>query len=96
MDYDEPCPLELLDKSKIIMWHVYILRCSDETNYTGCTNDLDDRLKRHNNGNIHYTKSRLPIELVVYTTFTDKYKAFEFEKYLKSGSGRAFSKRHFL
>ena len=73
------------------MWHVYILKCCDGTYYTGCTNDLTDRLKRHNRGDISYTSSRLPFELVTYIVFTNKYKAFNFEKYLKSGSGKAFS-----
>jgi predicted GIY-YIG superfamily endonuclease len=74
-------------------WHVYILKCSDGTIYTGCTNDLKKRLIRHNNKHIHYTKTRLPVEVVSYITFYDKYKAFDFEKYLKSGSGRAFARK---
>ena len=72
------------------MWFVYILKCSDNTLYTGCTSDLDDRLKRHSKGENTYTKYRLPVNLVSYTAFNDKYKAYEFEKYLKSGSGKAF------
>lgn len=78
------------------MWHVYILKCSDESNYTGCTNNLENRLKRHNSGQVRYTQNRLPVEVVTYITFPDKYKAFNLEKYLKSGSGRAFAKRHLL
>jgi len=73
------------------MWHVYILKCCDGTYYTGCTNDLTDRLNRHNRGEILYTSSRLPFELITYIVFKDKYKAFTFEKYLKSGSGKAFA-----
>ena len=72
------------------MWFVYILRCSDEKWYTGCTQNIDERLRRHNAGEVPATKSRLPVELITYIAFTDKYKAYEFEKYLKSGSGRAF------
>lgn len=78
------------------IWHVYILLCADGTHYTGCTSDIDERIKRHNQGQVYYTKSRLPIRLMFYATFTDKYKAYEFEKYLKSGSGRAFSLKHLL
>ena len=37
-----------------------------------------------------YTKLRLPIEVITTINFNDKHKAFKFEKYLKSGSGRAF------
>jgi len=72
------------------MYYVYILKCSDGKTYVGCTDNLDDRLKRHNSGWVPATKSRLPIELITYIVFQDKYKAYNFEKYLKSGSGRAF------
>ena len=41
------------------------------------------------------TAKRLPVELDFYFAINDKYRAFEFEKYLKSGSGRAFMKKHF-
>jgi predicted GIY-YIG superfamily endonuclease len=40
-----------------------------------------------------YTKYRLPVELVSYSAFTNEYKAYEFEKYLKSGSGKAFAQK---
>ena len=73
------------------MWTVYILKCADNTYYVGCTNDIEDRLKRHNRGEVHYTSSRLPVNIAHQSLFYDKYKAYEFEKYLKSGSGRAFS-----
>jgi predicted GIY-YIG superfamily endonuclease len=62
--------------------------------YTGCTNNLEERVRRHNLGEALATKNKLPVEIVTYIAFTYKYKAFEFEKYLKSGYGRAFSKRH--
>ena len=78
------------------MWYVYILKCSDDTYYTGCTNDLNDRLRRHLKGQIHYTHNRLPFELVTYIAFSDKYKAFNFEKYLKSGSGIAFRNKRLI
>jgi len=52
-------------------------------------------LQRHNNGYVPATENRRPVKLVTYLVFNDKYKAFEFEKYLKSGSGRAFTKKHF-
>jgi len=56
---------------------------------------LEDRIKRHNSGQVKATINHLPVEIVTYTAFTDKYKAYNFEKYLKTGSGRAFSKKHF-
>ncbi len=75
---------------------VYLLRCSDNTLYTGCTSNLENRLKAHKSGEVDYTKSRLPFELVTYIAFSDKTKAFKFEKYLKSGSGKAFANKRFL
>ena len=80
----------------VTMWFVYILKCADNSYYTGCTSDLDDRLNRHSKGENTYTKERLPVSLAYYSAFIDKYKAYEFEKYLKSGSGKAFAKKRFL
>lgn len=46
-------------------WNVYILRCSDDTLYTGITKDLSRRLAEHDSGNgSRYTRGRLPVELV--------------------------------
>jgi len=78
------------------MYYVYILKCTDKNLYTGCTNGLKDRINRHKKGEIKATKERLPIKLIWYCVFVDKYKAYEFEKYLKSGSGRAFLNKHLL
>ena len=78
------------------MYFVYILKCSDNMNYTGCTSNLEERLSRHKNGGVSFTKGRLPVDLIIYFAFSNKYKAFQFEKYLKSGSGRAFANRHLL
>jgi putative endonuclease len=74
------------------MWFVYILKCSDGTFYTGCTSNLEERIKRHLKGENTYTRYRLPVLLITYFAFNDKYKAYAFEKYLKSGSGKAFAK----
>jgi predicted GIY-YIG superfamily endonuclease len=78
------------------MWIVYILKCNDGTYYTGCTSDMSDRLSRHQKGEVRYTSSRLPVELIVTISFNDKYKAYDFEKYLKSGSGKAFMNKRFI
>ena len=75
---------------------VYILKCADKKPYTGCTENLEERLERHRNGYVPATKDRRPVELVTYIVFKDKYKAFEFEKYLKFGSGRAFINKHLI
>ncbi len=75
------------------MWKVYILKCSDNSYYTGC---IDDRIFRHNKGQISYTSDKLPIQLVTYIAFSDKYKAYAFERYLKSGSGMAFKNKRLV
>ncbi|MDX1940690.1 MAG: GIY-YIG nuclease family protein [Saprospiraceae bacterium] len=78
------------------MWFVYILMCRDKKLYTGCTANLEDRLHRHESGWVPATKARLPIEMIFYIAIPNKYKAFELEKYFKSGSGRAFISKHFV
>jgi putative endonuclease len=78
------------------MWYVYILKCSDDTYYTGCTYNLDERIRQHVRGENRYTKDRLPVELVTYIAFANKYKAYDFERYLKSGSGKAFAFKRFI
>jgi putative endonuclease len=77
-------------------WCVYLLKCNDKTIYTGCTSNLTQRLHAHRNGEVHYTKTRLPFDLVTYIAFDNKYSAYNFEKYLKSGSGKAFANKRFL
>jgi predicted GIY-YIG superfamily endonuclease len=77
-------------------YFVYILKCIDEKLYTGCTENLKERLERHKNGYVPATKNRRPIKLISYIVFNDKYRAFNFEKYLKSGSGRGFINRHLI
>ena len=76
------------------MYYVYSLNCKDGF-YIGCTDNLKERIDRHTKGQVSATIDRLPLKLDFYFALQDKYKAFEFETYLKSGSGRAFVKRHF-
>ena len=78
------------------MYYVYILKCNDGEYYKGCTENIDERMIRHTSGRVPATKDKLPVELISYVAFNDKYKAFEFEKYLKSGSGRAFASKHLI
>ena len=75
---------------------VYILKCKDATFYTGCTSNLMKRIENHRNGEVHYTSTRLPFEVVWHCKFIDKHKAFQFEKYLKSGSGTAFRNKRLV
>jgi predicted GIY-YIG superfamily endonuclease len=77
-------------------YYVYILRSIKyyENYYTGFTNDLDERLVKHNNGEVTHTAKFKPWKINTAIAFTDKTKALAFEKYLKSHSGRAFAKKH--
>ncbi len=77
------------------MYYVYSLKCKDGF-YIGCTDNLKERIERHKRGYVPATEERRPVSLAWYIGFYDKNKAFTFEKYLKSGSGRAFTKRHLL
>jgi len=50
---------------KTVGWSLYVLKCSDNTLYTGITNDLSRRLTQHNNGTAsRYTRSRLPVKIL--------------------------------
>ncbi|HPW34540.1 MAG TPA: GIY-YIG nuclease family protein [Candidatus Paceibacterota bacterium] len=77
------------------MHYVYSLKCKDGY-YVGCTDNIQERLSRHQKGQVPATSNWLLVDLEFYFAIKDKYKAFEFEKYLKSGSGRAFIKKHFV
>ncbi len=79
------------------MIYVYILENTLVSSrfYSGITEDLKSRLKKHNAGEVLHTAKFRPWTIKNYFAFIDHKKAHAFEKYLKSGSGRAFVKRHF-
>lgn len=83
----------MLDKR---FYYVYILKCSNNKTYLGCTKDLEKRLERHKKGFVLATKKLRPVKLMTYFAFSDKYTAYNFEKYLKTGSGRAFLKKRLI
>ena len=76
---------------------VYILRSEGDPNrhYVGVTSDVDERLGWHNSGPTGQTLHHRPWRVIVSVEFPDEQAAVRFERYLKSGSGRAFAKRHF-
>src|SRR4051812_33244182 len=76
---------------------VYILRSEIDPSrhYVGITTDFKERLRWHNEGLSGYTVSKGPWLPVVVLEFPSERGANRFEGYLKSGSGRAFAKRHF-
>ena len=67
-----------------LMYYVYLLRCGDGTLYAGYTNDLQRRLAVHNAGKrAKYTRSRLPVELVYWESFSNKSSALKREYAIK-------------
>ena len=62
--------------------------------YIGNTSNLDARLRAHNAGTSPHTSRYTPWELVTHICFQDHERAIQFERYLKSGSGRAFANTH--
>lgn len=79
------------------MKYIYLLKRIPypEKSYIGITRDLKTRIKHHNTGGSPYTSKYAPWQTKVVIKFTNDKSADSFEKYLKSGSGHAFAKRHF-
>jgi putative endonuclease len=74
------------------MKYVYILESHDSEHfYVGIADDLRARLKKHNAGEVTHTSKYRPWKVRTYMAFSDEKRAIAFEKYLKSGSGRAFA-----
>ncbi len=79
------------------MYFVYILKSEkDATLYVGSTEDIKRRLAEHNNGKSKYSNSKRPYVLKWFCAFPNKQRALMFEKYLKQGSGHAFTAKHLL
>lgn len=71
-------------KKVMVLNYTYILECKDGTYYTGWTNNLEKRLKDHNDGKgAKYTKSRLPVALVYYEEYQTKEEAMRREYAIK-------------
>ena len=69
-------------------YFVYILKCSDNSFYTGVTSDLENRLVQHQSGFFpeSYTHNRRPVQLVFYYEFNEIEHAISFEKQVKGWS----------
>lgn len=78
------------------MFYVYLLRLSNQKIYVGFTKNLRDRIESHNSGKSPYTSKFRPIKLIHYSSFDNESSALKFEKYLKSGSGKAFRNKHLI
>jgi predicted GIY-YIG superfamily endonuclease len=76
-------------------FYVYILQSESEAGhfYAGFTEDLQDRLKTHNAGQVPHTIKFRPWRIKTAIAFTERQRAIEFERYLKTASGRAFAKK---
>lgn len=75
---------------------VYVLKNSDNPPryYTGVTADLRARLDNHNAGRCLHTSKYRPWAVDAMVKFSDEARALKLEKYLKSGSGVEFARRH--
>jgi putative endonuclease len=80
------------------MFYVYLLSSIEHSEklYVGYTSDLKRRFKEHNTGSYRHTSKYKPWKITVYLGFADEAAALAFEKYLKTGSGRAFIKNKLL
>ena len=81
------------------MHHVYILRSISNPSHTyvGYTSlTVEDRLRKHNKGDVPHTSKYLPWEIEFFAGFPNKYTALAFEAYLKSHSGKAFTSKRLL
>jgi putative endonuclease len=76
---------------------VYRIQSGKNPNYqyTGCTENIQQRLDDHNDSKVPTTARRGPWTLLSAHAFTEKSRALAFENYLKSGSGHEFAMRHF-
>jgi putative endonuclease len=75
------------------MFYVYVIKSiKDKRIYVGHTNDLKERFKQHNNGQVKSTKSRKPFELIYYEASNILEDSIKREKGLKTGFGRRYLK----
>jgi putative endonuclease len=74
------------------MYYVYILLSKkSHIFYFGSANDLRTRFKFHNSGMVKPTRAHMPWQLAWYGAFHTEKEARDFEKYLKTGSGKSFA-----
>jgi len=79
------------------MYYCYILLSSkSHIFYFGSTNDLKLRIRLHNSGGVRATKPHVPLKLVWYGSFTTEKEARDFERYLKTGSGKSFAYKRLI
>ncbi len=75
----------------VMYYYTYVLLSKkDEKLYTGYTNNLRNRLEKHNSGLVDSTKNRRPLELIYFEGCAEQKDALRREKYLKSGNGKIY------
>jgi putative endonuclease len=77
------------DKKSGMEYAIYILKSfKDDNLYIGCTSDLQKRLREHNSGRVGSTKNRRPLKLIFFEKYSDKYEAYNKEKFYKTARGK--------
>jgi putative endonuclease len=78
------------------VYYIYLIESvsAQGERYLGMATDLKERLQEHNAGKSSHTSKFKPGKMTTYIAFTDRARAEAFERYLKSGSGHAFARKH--
>jgi len=75
------------------MYFVYVLRSKKDNNlYAGFTENIEQRVRKHNAGDVPSTRTRRPMKLIFFEGYIDKGDALRREKYLKTGPGKKMLK----
>ena len=78
------------------MYYVYVIKSKRGLTYIGQTQNLQQRLKEHNAGKSQWTSQDDEWKIIYTKTFESRSEAMRYEKWLKSGTGRDFIKKHLL
>lgn len=71
------------------MYYIYVIQSQKDSNlYIGCTHNIEERLKYHNDGKVRSTKNRRPFILLYHEQYNDKYLAYNKERYYKTAKGK--------
>ena len=71
------------------MNYIYVLKSKkDGKLYIGCTSNIENRVRYHNEGKVFSTKGRRPLVLIFKEEYLDKYEAFKKERYYKTAKGK--------
>ncbi|MDD3101908.1 MAG: GIY-YIG nuclease family protein [Patescibacteria group bacterium] len=79
------------------MHTIYVLRSlKDDNLYIGCTSDLQKRLREHRNKKVFSTRNRLPMKLIYFENYPDKYEAYRMERFYKTAKGKKIIKNKII